>query len=566
MHVFDEFKKEVIQMLSDSYGGDVASTLIYPQQRAFGEISSNFAFKLKSNLSQNPITIADNFANNHKNGKYVSKVEAKSGYVNFFIDQKLFLDDVSKESSLANYGSSKEGSNKKIIIDYSSPNIAKPFGVSHLRSTAIGDSLSMCYSFLGYSCERINYLGDWGTQFGKLMEAYLLWGDVNRLKADPLEESLALYIKFNKQAESDPTLEDKARLWFKKLEDQDPKALEMWNIFRNYSIDYFKRIYSLMGVTFDSIEGESAYAKGEHTNKVLSNLAALNLSSSDQDGSIIINLDAYNLGTTILQKKDGSTLYILRDIAAAIDRNERYAFKKSIYVVGADQNLHFKQLFKILELMGYQWAKDCVHVEFGLITIDKKKMSTRKGKIVLLEDILKSSIDQVDIIIKNRDKKPTSDVKKISSIVGIGAVKFAIISHERKHTVEFNMERILDFNGDTGPYLQYAFARASKLLGGATHNDKKLSILSEIEKDLLYKIFQFPEIIKKAAYQYQINAISSYLIELTHLFSAFYESCPVNSDAIAPSERLSRLLIVECFSNTLKNGLMLLGINVMEEM
>ncbi|MCL5423844.1 MAG: arginine--tRNA ligase, partial [Candidatus Marsarchaeota archaeon] len=483
MSIFEKFKQDVLMMLSafDPIF-DINSTLSIPDKREFGNITTNIAFRLKDTLKKSPTVIANDFANTIKPNGLVSKIEAKNGYINFFINNEKYINSILEEASQNDYGSSNVGADKVVVFDYSSPNIAKPFGVAHLRSTIIGDSLSKCYNFLGYYSVRINYLGDWGTQFGKLMEGYKRWGNIDEIKNNPLEESMKLYVKFNEEAEKDPTLDSYAREWFKKLESHDKEAIELWSLFKNASISYFNKIYKLLNVEFDSIDGESMYGRGNASETVLKILEKLSITKIESDNSVIIDLDKYGLGKyglgkTIIQKNDGSTIYILRDILAAIDRQNRYMFDISVYVVGSDQNLHFKQLFKTLELMGNKWATNCKHVEFGLINISGKKMSTRKGRIVLLEDVLKQSIDRVEKIIEKRDDHTKAiDIKSIANSVGIGAIKFAVLSHERRSAIDFNWDRILDFNGDTGPYIQYAYARACKLLEKNNIKYKKVDI------------------------------------------------------------------------------------------
>ncbi len=570
MDIFENFRHDVLVMLSVFEPiFDINSTLSIPDKREFGNITTNIAFKLKDTLKKNPIAIAEDFARNAKPDKLISKIEAKNGYINFFINNEAYINAILENASHDDYGSSDIGSNKTIVFDYSSPNIAKPFGVAHLRSTVIGDSLSKCYNFLGYKCIRINYLGDWGTQFGKLMEGYKRWGNIEEIKNNPLEGSMKLYVKFNEEAEKDPALEEYAREWFKKLESHDKEAVELWTLFKTASINYFNKIYKLLNVEFDSIDGESMYGRGNNSEMIIKTLEKLSITKIESDNSVIIDLDKYGLGKTIIQKSDGSTIYILRDILAAIDRKKRYAFDISVYVVGSDQNLHFKQLFKTLELMGNKWANNCKHVEFGLINISGKKMSTRKGRIILLEDVLKQSIDRVESIINKReDHTKASDITRIASSVGIGAIKFAILSHERRSAIDFEWDRILDFNGDTGPYIQYAYARACRLLENNNIKYKKvdISILNEYEIDLLYEIGNFNNIIKKSAYEFQISVLAKYLIVLSRLFSKFYELSPINDKSTNAELRQLRLLIVYSFSIVLKNGLMLLGMDAVQNM
>lgn len=568
MKSFDAFRRDVTMQLEAATGmEDVESTLQVPKRWEFGDLTTNVCFALKTTMKKDPSAIATEIAAKLKASGSIGRIEAKGPYINFFMDERLFIDGVLSEATKENYGSEghKEGT---VVVEYSSPNIAKPFSAGHLRATIIGDSIYRCHTFLGYKCVRINHLGDWGTQFGKLITAYKRWGSKEALDAEPIKESLRLYVRFHEEAERDQKLEDDARAWFKKLEDGDEEATKLWEMFKSVSMDDFKRLYAMLGVEFDEYTGESFYAKENLTNRVVAEAENKGVAIRDNDGSLVIKMDDAGLGVGILVKSDGATIYLTRDIAAAEYRWEKYQFTKNIYVVGAEQEHHFKQLFEALKRMGHDWAQRCHHVAFGLIVLPEGKMSTRKGRVIFMEDVLDKAIALVGDILD--EKNPSLDPKKragIAKSVGIGAIKFADLSQDRRKTVTFDWNRILDTEGDTGPYVQYAFARTSKILKKAgTFDMGKISPMThQNERKLLHTLSQFPEVVHDATEKFHINEIANHLIDVCHAFSRFYETCPVIS---APDEdtRNLRLALTLSTRNVLGNGLKLLGMDAIEDM
>jgi arginyl-tRNA synthetase len=484
--------------------------------------------------------------------------------------------DVYKRGS--GYGSSSMGKGKTVIVEFSSPNIAKPFGIAHIRTTVIGHVLRNIYKFLGYETIAINHLGDYGTQFGKLIVAYKTWGNKELVEKDPIPELLKLYVKFHDEAEKDPVLEDKAREWFKKLEEGNKEAVELWQWFRDVSLREFNRIYEMMGIEFDSYAGESFYS--DKMPAVIELLGEKKLLEHSQ-GAEIVDLEKYDMPPALIRKSDGSTLYITRDITAAIYRKEKYNFYKNIYVVGSQQNLHFQQMFKILELMGYDWAKDCIHVPFGMVSLEDGTMSTRKGRVVFLEDVLKKAVEKTRDIIaeKNPDLK---DKEKIAEEVGIGAVMFQELSHSRIKDYTFSWDNTLSFEGETGPYVQYTHARANSVLEKAAVYDyadilDSTNIETVLEKEVNYKlltedeafsilkiIYKLPEVIIKAMERNEPFILTRQIIDLAQAFNRFYHEYPILVDD--PELKRARLLLVLTTKNVLKTGLALLGIKAPDKM
>ena len=523
-------------------------------------LMGDFAFPcffLSSKLRKNPNEIAIKIKNEIKNiPKDISEIKVSGPYLNFFVDKKILAVNLIKKvlKEKEKYGDSNEGKGKTIVIDMSSPNIAKPFGIGHLRSTIIGNSISNIAKSQGYKTVKINYLGDWGTQFGKMIAGYKKIGNDKELKKDQAKNMLKWYIEGNKKE-----YEEDARKWFKKLEDGDKETLKLWKMFKDLSIKDFEKIYKILGVKFDVISGESFYNnKMDKTIKELKSKKLLEQS----EGALIVNLDKYNLGVCLIQKTDGATLYATRDLTAAIERYNKYKFSKMIYEVGQEQKLHFQQVFKVLELMNYKFSKECVHASHGLyLDEDGKKFATRKGKTIFMEDILNETIE----IAKNKIQEKNPDLKnkdEIAEKIAIAAIFYGDLKNQRTNDIVFNIERFLDFDGNTGPYLQYSYARASSILRKAGKNTKKSKALNEKEIALIKKINDFPEVVKKSYEHLFPNLIANYSFELAQKFNEFYHSCPV----IGSENEQFRLKLVEAFRITIKKSLYLLGIEVMEEM
>ncbi|MGM7724533.1 arginine--tRNA ligase [Metabacillus sp. Hm71] len=519
-------------------------------------------FTLAKTLKKTPNQIAVEIAT-RINHPMFEKVVADGPYVNGFFHKKLVSNEVitSILDQGKHYGSSDIGNGKNITIDFSSPNIAKPFSMGHLRSTVIGNSLAHIFEKCGYNAIRINHLGDWGTQFGKLIVAYKLWGNEEQVKQNPIKELLSLYVKFHEEAQQQKHLEEEARIWFKKLEDGDAEPTKLWEWFRSESLQEFSKIYKLLGITFDSYHGEAFYNdKMEKTLRLLNDQKLL----STSDGAEVVHLDEYELPPCLLKKSDGATLYATRDLTAALYRQETYHFKKGIYVVGHEQSLHFKQVFLVLKKMGYNWANDLVHVPFGFILKDGKKMSTRKGKVVLLEDVISEAVSlaKENIEVKNPGLQNKDEVAKQ---VAIGALIFHDLKNERLNNIEFSLKDMLKFEGETGPYVQYTHARACSILrkaGGA--KDSQAEGLDEEESwELVKMLMDFPAVIKKSMTLYEPSQIAKYLIDLSQEFNKYYGIVKILAD---DEQKAQRIALVKSVTTVLCEGLRLLGITAPEEM
>ncbi|HFI0429129.1 TPA: arginine--tRNA ligase [Streptococcus suis] len=492
------------------------------------------------------------------------KVVATGPYVNFFLDKAAIshqvLTDVITEKD--QYGKLNIGQGRNVTIDMSSPNIAKPFSVGHLRSTVIGDALANIHEKLGYNPIRINHLGDWGKQFGMLIVAYKLWGDKAAVEADPISELLKLYVRINAEAEEKPELDDEARQWFKKLEDGDQEALELWQWFRDESLVEFNRIYDKLDVTFDSYNGEAFYNdKMDEGIQILEEKGLL----QESKGAKIVDLESYNLPPALIMKTDGATLYITRDMATAMYRKRTYDFVKSIYVVGQEQINHFKQLKAVLKEMDFDWSDDMTHITFGLVTKDKKKLSTRKGNIILLEPTLDEAISRAltQIEAKNPDLE---NKEEVAHAVGVGAVKFYDLKTDRDNGYDFDLEAMVSFEGETGPYVQYAYARIQSILRKANfvpsaENDYKLADAESWE--IIKHIQNFSNVVERAGDKFDPSLIAKYAINLAQAFNKYYAHTRILDES---PERDSRLALAYTTGVVLKEALRLLGVKAPEKM
>ncbi|MFI3082363.1 arginine--tRNA ligase [Streptococcus sp. 2022WUSS135] len=491
-------------------------------------------------------------------------VVATGPYVNFFLDKAAIshqvLTDVITEKD--QYGQLNIGQGRNVTIDMSSPNIAKPFSVGHLRSTVIGDALANIHEKLGYNPIRINHLGDWGKQFGMLIVAYKLWGDKAAVEADPISELLKLYVRINAEAEEKPELDDEARQWFKKLEDGDQEALELWQWFRDESLVEFNRIYDKLDVTFDSYNGEAFYNdKMDEGIQILEEKGLL----QESKGARIVDLESYNLPPALIMKTDGATLYITRDMATAMYRKRTYDFVKSIYVVGQEQINHFKQLKAVLKEMDFDWSDDMTHITFGLVTKDKKKLSTRKGNIILLEPTLDEAISRAltQIEAKNPDLE---NKEEVAHAVGVGAVKFYDLKTDRDNGYDFDLEAMVSFEGETGPYVQYAYARIQSILRKANfvpsaENDYKLADAESW--DIIKHIQNFSNVVERAGDKFDPSLIAKYAINLAQAFNKYYAHTRILDES---PERDSRLALAYATGLVLKEALRLLGVKAPEKM
>ena len=522
-------------------------------------------FKLAKVEKAAPPKIAAELAGKVQSSPMFARVEAAGPYVNFYCNRGALTDYTLKEVTRYKdkFGNQSLGQGKTVLIDFSAPNIAKPFGVGHLRSTMIGNSLHRIHSAMGYKTVGINHLGDWGTQFGNLIAAFLKWGELERLEQDPIKYLYELYVRFHKETEADPGLLDEGRAWFKRLEEGDPQATELWSKFRDMSLTEFKRVYTMLDVDFDSWQGESFY--NEMLDDTVEEVKTLGLLELSQ-GAWIVDLEDEGMPPCLLRKQDGASLYATRDLAAARYRYKTWGFEKMLYVVGVDQTLSFRQLFSVLRKMGYPWVDACQHIPFGLIRFKDGKMSTRQGTLIFLEDVLAKATDLAGAIIaeKNPDLKNREEVARQ---VGIGAVIFGDLSNDRIKDIDFDWEKILDFSGETAPYIQYAHARICSILRKADLTSPSFDpelLDSDYENAVVSALTKFPEVIEKAAETCKPSLVARYLIDLAREFNRFYHQCPVLN--AQEDVRNARLALADAVRQVLANGLYLLGIAAPEEM
>lgn len=561
-----EYKTIFVQLLHDQIGehfekAKIERMLEKPKYEAIGDLAFP-CFDLAKIYRKSPHQIAEELMKNISWPPIFQQVEAVNGYINIFLNRNEVSAKVIHEilEKKAAFGQSSFGKNNVITIDFSSPNIAKPFSMGHLRSTVIGNSLALIAEKCGYQVIRINHLGDWGTQFGKLIVAYKMWGKEQVVKKNPIKELLKLYIRFHEEAEHDESLNEAGRAWFKKLENNHPEALELWKWFREESWKEFSKIYELLGVSFDSTDGEAFY--NDKMDIVIKELKDKGL-LEESEGAEIVELGAA-YPPCLIKKKDGTTLYATRDLAAAIYRKNKYNSVKSLYVVGHEQSLHFKQIFLVLKKMGHEWHEGLEHVPFGMMLKNGKKMSTRKGKIVLLEEVLN---DAIELALENMEQKnPTLSSKEIvAQQVGTGAVIFHDLKNYRLNDVEFSLEEMLKFEGDTGPYVQYTHARASALLrkGNYKEIERTEAQFDEEAWPIVKELIEFPEVIKRAYDGYDPSLIAKYVIQLSKKFNQYYGKVRILADSEYKQVRLS---LVSAVQIVLREGLRLLGVDAPEEM
>lgn len=520
-------------------------------------------FKLSKIMRRSPVQIAENLASQFTPDEYIAECSALNGYLNFKINRagyaKNLLDTIISQG--ANYGADNMGNGKTICIDYSSINIAKPFHIGHLSTTVIGSALCKIFRFLGYKVVGINHLGDYGTQFGKLIVAFKKWSSFEAVKQDRLKELTRIYVKFHDEAKLDPTLDDEARRYFKLIEDGDKESNELFNLFKSITLEEVDKIYKLLNVEFDSYAGESFY--NDKMGAIVDELKEKNLIKIS-DGASIVELEEYGMPPCLILKSDGSTLYATRDISAAVYRKNTYDFDKCLYVVAYQQNLHFKQFFKVLELMGKDWAKDMVHVAYGMVSLETGSMSTRAGNVVLLEDVINKTIEKARAVIE--DKNPSlKDKDKIAKAIGTGAVIFGALVNNKIKDIVFSYDRVLSFEGETCPYVQYTVARCNSVLNkcgqplGYTFKD-----MTADEYEVISILGRFNSVIKNAAEKYEPSYVTRYALDLATAFNKFYISCKIAVDD--DDTRNFRLSIAKAVKITLTNALTLLGIETVEEM
>jgi len=543
MNAFLEVKRYLEELAERENAGVPVQ---YPPEDKMGDLALPVGFKLAKSFRVSPEEAAKQFAENIRH-PLIERVEVAGGYVNVFLKRKEVSESVLKEAMDESYGTAKRGG--RVVLDYSSINVAKPMHVGHLRSTVIGGSLRRIYRFLGTEAIGINYLGDIGTQFGKLIVAYKRWADEEALEREPIRELLRIYVKFHEEAEKNPELEEEAREAYRRLEEGEEEYVNLWKRFRELTIRYASRIYEMLGVEFDEISGESFYI--EKARELAETLLKMGIAERDPEtGAIIVDFGE-KLGKDIILKSDGTTLYLSRDLAALLDRVEKYGPEKLIYVVGSEQSDHFRKLFWLARKLGVE--KELVHVSFGLINLPEGKMSTRKGRVVFLEDVLKKAVELAGEEMKRRGTYNEDDAKKI----GVGAVNYAILKVEPEKNITFDWKRVLSFEGDTGPYLQYSAVRARNILekaGEWTLNT--VENVNDEEWGIIKLIARFPEVLEETVQKDRPHILARYAYELARTFHSFYDHNPVLKSE--EPVRSFRLGIVRAFHNVLSRSLNLL--------
>lgn len=549
---------------------EIASYLSVPPTNDMGDFALP-CFKFAKILRKPPVQIAEDLKNAYPTDRVICGVSAVNGYLNFFIDRTAFvkttLDKIAEEGE--KYGSDTIGAGKTICIDYSSINIAKPFHIGHLSTTVLGGALYRILSFLGYKTVGINHLGDYGTQFGKLISAYKRWGDKETVQKGGIRALNELYVRFHREAETDPALDDEARAYFKKIEEKDEECLALFHWFKELTLKDVQKIYDLLDIRFDSYAGESFYS--DKMQPVVDELKEKGLLKESR-GAQVVDLEEYGMPPCIILKSDGTSLYATRDMAAAIYRKQTYDFYKCLYVVAYQQNLHFKQFFKVLELMGKDWAKDLVHVAYGMVSLEEGTMSTRKGNVVFLEDVIRRCIEKAYEIISEKNPSLQGEEKaKIAEQVGVGAVIFGALYNSKIKDIVFSYDKVLNFDGETSVYVQYTCARAKSVLqkaGVAAEKSRGYTLdfaLNEAETDLAKALADFPDTVREAAEKYEPSFIARYAVDLSQKFNKFYFDCKILS-AEDENKKAFRLDLTAATARVLTNAFALLGISMPDKM
>ena len=526
-------------------------------------------FSFAKLMHKNPLVIANEVKENLEKDKEelgLSSIEAVNGYCNLFVNREKYVEMVFNTLKKDNLGVEKIGLDKTICIDYSSPNIAKNFHVGHLRTTVIGNSLYKIYDKLGYKVIRINHLGDWGTQFGKLIVAYKKWSSKEAVEKKGIDELLDIYVKFNSEAEKNPKLMDEAREWFVKMEQGNQEALSIWEWFKEISMVEFERVYNMLGISFDTYLGESYYRSMVPT--LVKQLKEKNLLIESQ-GANVIDLSEYDMPPCMITKKDGGSIYHSRDICAVLYRKEKYDFDKCLYVTGLEQSLHFKQVFKAIELMGYRWYTNLVHVPYGLVSLEGAKLSTRSGNIIYAEDILKEAVKRATESIEEKNPK-LNNKEIIAKMIGIGAVIFHDLFNQRIKNVEFSWDDVLSFEGSTGPYVQYTYARAKSILRKNNVEIENSNICydaltDDVTFELIKVLSGYEEAIKNAAYRYEPSIVARYIISVASSFNRFYHECTILREE-NEMIKFARLNLVNLVQKIINEACSLLGMECPEEM
>lgn len=566
---YNIMKNKIIDILEKKIEGmsasEIAGLIEIPPKAELGDFAFP-CFALAKTMRKAPQIIAEDIKNKIGSQEILEKVETQGAYINFFIKKDLYIKSMVQAALGKNFGGSDEGEGKVICIDYSSPNVAKNFHVGHLRTTIIGNSLYKIYCKLGYKVVRINHLGDWGTQFGKLIVAYKAWGNEDAVKADGVAELMRLYVKFHEEADKKPELNDEARAWFNKMENGDEEALKIWQWFKDISLVEYKRTYDLLGMDFDYYLGESFYR--DKTEAVVNKLKSANL-LTESDGAMIVNLDEYNMAPCLILKNDGSSIYATRDLAAIFYRKETYKFCKCLYVTGQEQKLHFAQVFKVIEMLGNDWAKEeLIHIPYGLVSLEGAKLSTRSGNIIYAEDILLEAVSKIKEIIE--EKNPDlEDKEETAKKIGVGAVLFNDLYNQRIKDVSFKWEKLLNFDGETGPYVQYTYARCAsiirKLDSFSIDGEIDYNVLDDPDAlSLLKEISKFSKIVADAAEKYEPSVVARFAVNVSQTFNKFYNTNRINVEE--ENVKHARAIVVYITKETIKEAMGLLGIECPERM
>lgn len=555
------FKEEVKQIILGFDTGltekEISDLIEIPPNSDMGDYAFP-VFKLAKTFRKAPNLIAEELAKKEFSNENIKKIANVGPYVNFFVDNSKLVESVLTEAVKDDFGSSHIGVGKNVVFDFSSTNIAKPFHIGHLRSTVIGNAIRNIMKYQGFNTTGVNYIGDYGTQFGMMISAYLKWGDEDKINADPIKELLNLYVKYNKIAKEDESYMDEARDWFDKLEKKDPTAVKLWSWFREISLKEFQRVYDLLGVEFDNYNGESFHS--QFIGDALEAIDKKNL-LEESDGAMIINLDDENLPPVLIKKSNGSSTYLTRDIATAMYRKRTYDFYKNVYVVASQQKLHFEQLRAVLKKMGFDWWDDCEHVSFGMVSMKDGSMKTREGKVIFLEDVLNRAIDKTKSIIEERNPN-LENKEEVAKQVGVGAVIFQDLFNNRIKDYTFDWDQVLNFDGETGPYTQYTFARSCSILDKGEFelkdNSKFDLLVDETEIDIVKHLSKFEEVLLNATEKYEPSFLTRYTVELAKLFNKFYANCPINT--VEDELKYQRLYLTYSVNKCLKLSLSLLGI------
>ena len=555
------FKEEVKQIILGFDTGlteeEISDLIEIPPNSDMGDYAFP-VFKLAKTFRKAPNLIAEELAKKEFSNENIKKITNVGPYVNFFVDNSKLVESVLTEAVKDDFGSGHIGVGKNVVFDFSSTNIAKPFHIGHLRSTVIGNAIRNIMKYQGFNTTGVNYIGDYGTQFGMMISAYLKWGDEDKINADPIKELLNLYVKYNKIAKEDESYMDEARDWFDKLEKKDPTAVKLWSWFREISLNEFQRVYDLLGVEFDNFNGESFHS--QFIGDALEAIDKKNL-LEESDGAMIINLDDENLPPVLIKKSNGSSTYLTRDIATAMYRKKTYDFYKNVYVVASQQKLHFEQLRAVLKKMGFDWWNDCEHVSFGMVSMKDGSMKTREGKVIFLEDVLNRAIDKTKSIIEERNPN-LENKEEVAKQVGVGAVIFQDLFNNRIKDYTFDWDQVLNFDGETGPYTQYTFARSCSILDKGEFelkdNSKFDLLVDDTEIDIVKHLSKFEEVLLNATEKYEPSFLTRYTVELAKLFNKFYANCPINT--VEDELKYQRLYLTYSVNKCLKLSLSLLGI------